>query len=383
MDVQFPTRYYAFHPDANLNFQLNRCLTWAGEACHDEIQLAAARIRDFADWKRELLTLAEAAQRQGRRQPAAYYYRAAEFFMTPGDPDKEAAYDRFIELIRQCFPVDTACQFQIPYAGGFLPAVRFPVENSRGTLVAHGGFDSFIEELFPVRAMFSQAGYTLVLFEGPGQGAALKKHGLVMTPEWEKPVRAVLDYFHLEDVTLLGMSLGGYLATRAAAFEPRIRRVIAFDVMYDFFDCLTSRRKAAQRPIRLLTRLGAAPLLNALAERLMARDLLANWGIRHGMYVFGCASPFAFFRKLQQFNTRGLSRQVTQDYLLLAGTGDHFVPLQQFYQQAQALTGVRSFTGRIFTAAEQAQGHCQVGNIALALRTMIGWLAQFDTASVG
>ena len=64
------------------------------------------------------------------------------------------------------------------------------------------------------------AGYEIILFEGPGQGAAHRKSSLYMTHEWEKPTSAVLDYFELTDVTLIGISLGGYLAPRAAAFWP-------------------------------------------------------------------------------------------------------------------------------------------------------------------
>jgi hypothetical protein len=39
-------------------------------------------------------------------------------------------------------------------------------------------------------------------------------------------------------VTLVGISLGGCLAIRAAAFEPRVRGVVAFDVLSDFFECM-------------------------------------------------------------------------------------------------------------------------------------------------
>ena len=50
-----------------------------------------------------------------------------------------------------------------------------------------------------------------------------------MSPEWEKPVKTVLDFFRRDAVTLMGFSLGGGLVIRAAAFEPRVRRVIAYD----------------------------------------------------------------------------------------------------------------------------------------------------------
>nr|WP_220084754.1 alpha/beta fold hydrolase [Paenibacillus dendritiformis] len=81
-----------------------------------------------------------------------------------------------------------------------------------------------------------KSGYTIYLFEGPGQGETLKK-GLTFEPYWEKPVSAILDYFKLEDVCLLGVSWGGYLALRAAAFERRIAKAVAYDVLYDGFDC--------------------------------------------------------------------------------------------------------------------------------------------------
>ncbi len=60
-------------------------------------------------------------------------------------------------------------------------------------------------------------------------------YGHAMTHEWEKPTSVVLDYFKVDEVTLIGISLGGYLAVRAAAFEPRIKRVVTWDVMYAFF----------------------------------------------------------------------------------------------------------------------------------------------------
>jgi hypothetical protein len=79
---------------------------------------------------------------------------------------------------------------------------------------------------------------------------------------------------------------------------------------------------------------------------------------------------------VRRFNTLPFSPQIRQDFLLLAGSADHYVPLRQFHRQARALTNVRSFTGRIFTEAEQAQNHCQVGNLELALRTIADWLEE-------
>ena len=94
----------------------------------------------------------------------------------------------------------------------------------------HDGYDSFMEELLHVMQYLTQAGYEVILFEGPGQGAAIREHNLIFMHEWEHPVTAVIDYFDLNDVTLIGISLGGYLSLRAAAFEPRISRVVCYDI---------------------------------------------------------------------------------------------------------------------------------------------------------
>jgi hypothetical protein len=38
------------------------------------------------------------------------------------------------------------------------------------------------------------------------------------------------------------------------------------------------------------------------------------------------------------------------------------------------LTAAPSVSARVFTEAEQAQNHCQVGNQGLALQVILGWL---------
>jgi hypothetical protein len=42
--------------------------------------------------------------------------------------------------------------------------------------------------------------------------------------------------------------------------------------------------------------------------------------------------------------------------------------------QVKALTGARSVTGRVFTREDQAQNHCMIGNIGLAVDVMVKWI---------
>jgi len=375
MTHPFPVRYHRFHDDANINFQLNRCLTWAGESLAPELADAAGRITDFLGWKRETLALARRLEGQGRLRESAYCYRAAEFFMNANDSDKRTAYHDFVRIVSSVYPQFAARRIRVSYRDSWLPAWDIPAATERplGVIVIHGGFDSFIEELYPLFCVISEAGWRLIAFEGPGQGAALWENGLVMTPDWHVPVGAVLDHFGLQEVCLVGMSLGGCLALRAAARESRVRRVIAFDALHDFRECIVGHLGARRRFLEALLALHAGQIVDWVARKAAGKDLLVDWGLRQGLQVMGTESPYLYFQALRQFNTRDVSSLITQDVLVLAGSQDHFVPVRQFHDQLAALVSARSLTARLFTDAEEASAHCQIGNIDLALRTMLAW----------
>ena len=80
---------------------------------------------------------------------------------------------------------------------------------------------------WPTRAM--QRGYHCLQFAGPGQGTAIRLQGLPFRPDWEKVVTPVVDFavglpgVDPERIALMGLSMGGALAPRAAAFEKRIK----------------------------------------------------------------------------------------------------------------------------------------------------------------
>ena len=85
-------------------------------------------------------------------------------------------------------------------------------------------------------------------------------------------------------------------------------------------------------------------------------------------------TPAAYLQAIQRYTAAGISSRVTQDVLLLAGSEDHYVPVEQFYIQIAALTNTRSLTARLLTRAESAQNHCQAGNYGLAFQVITAWL---------
>jgi pimeloyl-ACP methyl ester carboxylesterase len=371
--MKFPLGYRSFHSDLGFNYELNRLLSFVPE---NELRKIAKEIKNLSDWKKAFLDAAETAERAKADLVAAFYYRGAEFFMHPHDPDKMAAYDRFVDIFYRRTEAMGYQRIQIPYDTSWLPALIFQGKGSeKGTIILHGGFDSIMEELTGLAQYFAEFNYRVILFEGPGQGAALRKNRLIMTPDWERPVKAVLDHLEVESCTIIGVSLGGYLAPRAAAFEPRIKRVVVVDVLDDFFDCYASRvGESVAVKLRQLLDAQQRPVINDLMSRLTSGKAEMEFALAHGMEVCGATDPFDFLAWLQKLNTAPFSSQITQDFLLLAGAEDHIVPLNQFYRQAKNLVKVRSLTGRIFTAREQAQNHCQVGNIALVSKFIATWL---------
>jgi pimeloyl-ACP methyl ester carboxylesterase len=265
---------------------------------------------------------------------------------------------------------------EVSYAGSAIPAVDLhPDAETGSTIVIFGGFDSYIEEFLPMLATMVDAGHRVIVFEGPGQGSALEDRGLAMTAEWERPVSAVLDHYQLTDVTLIGESLGGGLVIRAAAFEPRITRVVSMDILDDFFEVVAGQIGRGATPVlRALLALRAKGIVNAVARRAIARKPVAAWGLQQGMHVTGTPTAYDFLRSTTELTTRRISQRVGADVLLLAGADDHYVPLTQLRRQAANLVSARSVTTRTFTAAEQASNHCQVGNIGAAVRVIQAWM---------
>ena len=196
-----------------------------------------------------------------------------------------------------------------------------------------------------------------------------------MTADWHKPVSAVLDHFEVEGVALVGLSLGGCLALRAAALEPRVTRVVAYDVLTNLLDVNLRQTGTTRRALlKVLLKLKAARAVDRVVERVARKSPVVRWGIEQGMRVTGTRSAFEFLRMTDRFQTSDVSASITQDVLLLAGSEDHYVPLAQWYDQIKMLRNARSITARLFTRSECAQNHCQVGNYGLALRTIVRWL---------
>jgi len=370
----FPVGYNEFNKNKAFNFQLNRYYSM-GLGGFEDMKEAGKNINSLEEWKTEMLKLAEASVSEDRLMNAAFYYRAAEFYLLRDNPEKELLYEKFLNYFYKAFQDDDISKYEVPYNDTFLTAIWIqPVDsNKRGTIVLHGGNDSFIEEFYPVIRYFADHGYEMIAFEGPGQGATLKKHGLALDVEWEKPTKAILDYFNLNEVTSLGVSMGGWLCLRAAAFEPRIKRVIAWSVSFD----VTQYTNVVGRYLAGVLMRRFRNFVNNQMIKNMKKKIEYSWFVNNLMYITNKEVPIEAFDVLMQFNEENLhSDLIQQDVLILTGREDHLVPFKMHDKQLRALTKAKSVTPRVFTKEEQAQNHCQIGNLGLALDVMRKWIEQ-------
>jgi len=373
MPNSLPPGFLNLHPDPPFNFLLNRL---ASTNSPDELTELGRSIQTMEDCVRVLLDAAQRAEAEGRLLEAANFWRGAEFYIPAGEPGKSEAYERFRELHDKAKPELAARRQSVAFEGGELPVIELPAQSeTRGTILANSGFDGLLEEMIPTLEPLAEAGYRVLGFEGPGQGAALRFSGLHMPHDWERPVAAILDHYNIDDCTLVGMSLGGYLAPRAAAFEPRVKRVVAWGAMYDFLGAVGRQLSPPKvAALQTLVRLGARKQVNAAIERVGKTNPLAKWATAHGIHVCGGKDAFDFIKWVMTMNLRKESHLITQDTLIVMGNQDHLVPLSQAYKQAEALKNARSVHVRIMTESEQGAQHCQIGNPMLVVDEILRWL---------
>ncbi len=361
-----------------LDFQINRILTY-GEAAADmkEILENTRKIKDFSQWFEVWMALAKRYVYTREYMRAAYAYRMAEFFLKEDHPQKNEIYEASIENFYLAFK-QMELDYEIhgiPYMNTEMHSLIFRSKNEKGILLVCGGYDSFIEEFVLAVVDFVDAGYTVILFEGGGQGKTLK-NGLTFVPDWEKPTSRVLNYYGVEACTMIGISWGGYLAVRAAAFERRITAVAAYDVLENGFLCMTHMfPEILKHVVRWAVRNHRENLVNRMLGYFRKKSLLADWAIMQGMYITGKNTPYEFYRELQKHTlTHVVCDQLTCHVLLLAGEKDHYIPNDQFYKLLQKIKFARSLSSRMFTEAEGGEQHCQIGNHKLAVDEILNWM---------
>jgi len=363
---------------------------------------------DFESWEREwrrtgtrIETTADACLAKGHRASAgdAYlratnYFRAAEFFLhgNPGDPRIQDLSDRsarcFVEGLRASdIPFEAV---DVPYEGTTLPGIFYPARNplaaqaghgtqtgngARRTLIVQTGFDGTIDGLLPWAQAATRRGWNCFAFEGPGQGRVIRKQGLPFRPDWERVVGSVIDHtvkrpdVDANRLALLGVSFGGLLAPRAAAFDTRIAACIANGGVLDF---IGPRVPLGMTREKLVSSLRHAPeQINAAMRAQAAKSPASRWGIENGMYTFGASTPVEWLTKVLDYDLTSVAKQIRCPMLVVDVENDNSFPgeARKLYELLACPK-----TWLFFTEDEGAGDHCQTGSPALSQQRIFDWL---------
>ena len=209
--------------------------------------------------------LGEAALAAGHRlsagehlSRAGVYYHFAKFLFVDQPQEMRAAHLKAVMCRSRALSLidPPGERVEIPYDGRTLAGIlRRPKGVARPPCVVMAmGLDSAKEEMDAYERVFLARGLATLAFDGPGQGEA--EYHFPIRGDYEMPVKAVVDWLERRaDVNALrlglwGVSLGGYYAPRAAAFEKRIKAVIALSGPYDWgeiWDALPGLTRAAFR----------------------------------------------------------------------------------------------------------------------------------------
>ncbi len=393
MKVAFKDDSFAFEFVRNLGFM------YYGGADLGEMIATAQRIKegDFESWflewdkrARRIRARADtdlgAGHLESARQSylrASTYFRMAEFYLhgDPSDPrilsESRASQEAYARAAKLTGP--TWEPVQIPFEGTTLPGYFYKVDESgkpRPTLIFHGGLDSSLEELYYFGAAGAVLrGYNCLTFDGPGQGAPLREQRLYHRFDWEKVVTPAVDYALTrtdvdgDHLALMGMSMGGYFAARAAAFEKRLRATILSNGIYSFYDSMRG-----QMPKEAIAALDAGDAITAeeITYKLMRNDTNLRWIVTQSVYSFGASGLVDYFSKLKPFTMEGLAGQIQCPCLVLDAEGDILVGGTQPQQIYDALQAPKQLFR--FTSEDGAENHCESGALAYLHEVVFNWL---------
>lgn len=249
---------------------------------------------------------------------AALCYHFAKFVFVNDYEQMRAAHRRAVDCRNRALPLidPPGERVAIPHEGAALYGI---LRKPRGVktpplLVMCMGLDSAKEEMDANERVFLERGMATLTFDGPGQGEG--EYDLPIRGDYEAPVKSVVDWVEKRTdvdggrIGLWGVSLGGYYAPRAAAFEKRVKACIALSGPYDW---------AAIWP--------GLPDLTREAFRVRAK----------------CKDQEAALKAAATLSLKGLAERISCPLFVVAGKLDRLVPWQEGERLAREAKGPVDF----------------------------------------
>jgi 2,6-dihydroxypseudooxynicotine hydrolase len=257
------------------------CGAWSARAAvHEKMGRAALADKKF-------ISAGEHLQRAG------VYYHFGKFLFVQDLAQMKAAHMKAVECRTLALPhlKPSGERVEMPYEGKWLAGIlRKPSGVARPPVLAFAcGLDSCKEETDAYEQPFLARGIATLVFDGPGQGEG--EYDFAIRGDYEVAVKAVIDFIETRGdldssrVGLAGISLGGYYAPRAAAFDKRVQACLSLGGPYDWADSWDGLPALTQEAFRVRSksatrdearRKAATLTLKGVAERITCPIYIMN-----------------------------------------------------------------------------------------------------------
>lgn len=354
----------------------------------------AAYGQEFERMAARLAKQGTAALRAGHRPSArdfmlraAEYYAQAIFYVLAVKGAGRPQEARLYRAMEACFATaarlfEPAFQHvEIPYEKTTLPGWILTPPGKRmrrPTVIFNNGSDAQNIDLFVEGAYAAtERGWNALIFEGPGQGASLFLRGMPFRPDWEAVVTPIVDWVRARDdvdrrrVMLTGVSFGGYLVPRAAAFEHRLAAVAVDPGVTNAF-----RSWSSSLPKSMLELLAAgqkSEFNKVWAEVLPHLSASERFEVAKRTEIYGNVSFYDQMKLAEQFVlTEPIVQKITAPVLVTEAQDETFYPGMSMTLMGWLRNNPKHLVH--FTVAEGAQYHCEVMAPTLRNDTILDWL---------
>lgn len=295
---------------------------------------------------------------------SSLYVSQSERLQSPTWAGRTAAYQKSMDLLARHLELSGSRvrRVEIPYEGTSLPGYFMPAEGVDGpapTIIQWNGLDSTKEMMFysGFPQMLARRGIATLMVDTPGSGEALRMRGLTARVDTEAWAAACLDFLETvpevdsDRVGIVGWSLGGYYAPRAAAFEKRLTLAVAWGANHNWAEVQEGRR----------SREGENPVPH-------------YW--EHVFWVWGVDSIEEFMRVTAGMHLNGVAEQITVPLLVTHGQGDRQINVKYAHQTYEQAIASPKRELRIFDDPEGGTEHISIDNMPYVAGYIADWIAE-------
>jgi dienelactone hydrolase len=335
----------------------------------------AAAEKFFESWNalgEKLKRLAAEDEARGRLYSAGEKYRRAFIYFIQAERmqradfgPRQAAYrtalDCFGRFLRH---TGQDCRrVEVPYQATTLPALLAGTRGAdrpRPCMVYFDGLDVTKEIIYllGIPAALAERGIATLVVDNPGVGESLRLKGLHNGPDAEKPAGAAVDFLQVtpgidpDRIGMMALSLGGYHAPRAAAFDQRFKCAVAWGANYDWGE--TQRRRYEAKEQRL--------------------PVPHYW--EHVAWVFGKSSVEEVIEVSGKLSLKGILDRIKRPILVVHGENDRQIPLAQAERLVAECVASPRAELYVHRLADGAAEHCGIDNVALTREVITDWIAE-------